>query len=200
MRGLFIFIVLILAGCASKLPPSKDYKKYDSPIYPSISVTVNDGYVDSSTSCYQYGCYDYVDETSAFLVKELRDADMFKSVQVNNTYEPYKIYANIQRETRGSEAAHLSKGMIMAGSLLIIPVVFTYTYHADFSVYHESELLEDFHYSLDADEVPNLLKSPQDDKKKVIASIVSHFLDDLERTEVLLSQLENPDSTPVNTD
>ena len=47
----------------------------------------------------------------------------------------------------------------------------------------ESELINEFDYTLDSDEVQILFKPAQGDKQKVIGVIVSHFLNDLERTD-----------------
>ena len=182
MKRVLFLLTFLVTGCASNNLPIHQYDKSDAPVYPQISVIVNDGYVRSNTSCYQYGCYDYVDHITAFTMEELRDSKLFQNVVMNNALERYKVYVKVQRQTRGSKAAELAKIMFSSASLLTIPITYKYTYNAEFVVYDNSEVRETFIYSLDSDETVTLIKDPEDEKRKAVKSIVSHFLMDLQKT------------------
>jgi hypothetical protein len=176
---LLILAFALMAGCAApnKFPPSA-YK--GGLEYPYISLLVNDGYVYQSTSCSQYGCQTYVDQTHLFLLNCLRESGKFERVDMNNGLAKNKLIVDFKRESDGSEAGDFGKMMLGALTIFLLPMPYDYTYQAKLSVMNGDKITKEYQYRLKSSEFVFLFTETQSAKNNAIKSIVDNFLKDLE--------------------
>ncbi|NQD92439.1 hypothetical protein HP532_07220 [Pseudomonas sp. CrR25] len=173
-----------MVGCAA--PNKFSSHPYASGTeYPYVSVMVNDGYVYQDTSCGQYGCSTYTDQTHLFVLNALRASDKFERVDINNGLARHKVLVSFDRQAKGSEAANFGKMMLGALTLFLLPMPYEYNYEAKFSVMDGSEILKSYEYRRDSDELSFLFIEVQSAKNHAVKSMVDNFLQDLDKDGVL---------------
>jgi hypothetical protein len=176
---LLMLTFALVTGCAAPNKfPSSTYKSGLE--YPYVSLLVNDGYVHQSTSCGQYGCQTYVDQTHLFLLSSLRASGKFERVDMNNGLARNKLIVDFKMESDGSEAGDFGKMMIGALTLFLLPMPYDYTYQAKLSVMDGDKITKEYQYHLKSNEFKFLFTETQSAKNNAIKSIVDSFLKDLE--------------------
>ncbi|MFI8384439.1 hypothetical protein [Pseudomonas sp. NPDC079086] len=181
-------LVLLMAGCAA--PNKFSTHAYASGAeYPYISVMVNDGYVHQSTSCGQYGCSTYTDQTHLFVLSALRASGKFQRVDINNGLARHKVMVAFDRQEKGSGAANFGKMMLGALTIFLLPMPYEYRYEASFSVMEGDDILKNYEYHRDSDELTFLFIDVQSAKNNAVKSMVDNFLQDLENDGVLRTKL-----------
>ncbi len=177
------FLFIAISGCAA---PNKFqmYSTESTVAYPPISIIVNDGNVYTSTTCGQYGCNSYVDQTHLYALNSLRDTNRFGRVDINNAYSEYKIIMRLDRTSNDSEAIAFSKLMLGAVTLFLVPVSYNIIYESEFTVMHKDQIIGSYAYTRESDELAFLFIEPQSEKKNAINSIISNLMYDLERDDV----------------
>lgn len=190
MLKAFWLVVLVLLVSACAAPNKFSTHTYKSGTeYPYISVIVNDGYVHQSTSCGQYGCNTYIDQTELFVLNALRASDKFQRVGVNDGLAQHKIVVSFDRKAKGSGPGNFGKMMLGALTLFLLPMPYEYTYEAKFSVMEGSHIVKDYEYRRDSNELSFLFIDAQSAKNNAVGSMVDNFLQDLERDGLLQSKL-----------
>jgi hypothetical protein len=186
------FLVLLIAvaltvGCASKQTfELAEYNRDHEKIYPPISFTLNDGYVHTDHSCSQYACYTYRDNSDQFLIKELRKTSLFERVDINNAYSEYAFDVKFYDTYKGSEASELSKLMLGAATLFLVPTVSGKKAVFSVSVRHKNKILKEYLYDLEYTEKKSIFVDPESGTKNSIAYFVSRLMSDLEKDKILL--------------
>jgi len=183
-NSLLVLALILLTGCAA---PNKfqtyDYKKGLD--YPYVSLVVNDGQVVQSTSCGQYGCSTYIDQTHLFMLNNLRASGKFARVDINNALAQNKLLVSFQRESVGNAGVDFGKMMLGAVTLFLLPVPYDYRYDAKFTLLDGNDVVKEYEYRRDSREVMFLLIEAQSEKNNAIKSIVDNLLQDIERDGVL---------------
>ena len=181
---LSLFLVLLVSGCAA---PNKfsSHKYSPGTEYSYVSLMVNDGYVRQSLNCGQFGCTTYVDQTHLFVLDAFRATDKFQRVEINNGLARYKVIVGFERQEKGSEVVSFGKMMLGALTLFLLPMPYEYNYEGRFSIMDGGDILEDYRYRRESEELKFLFVDEQSTKKHAIASMVDNFLQDLERTGLL---------------
>lgn len=183
-----LFSVLLVSGCAA--PNKFSSHKYSlGTEYPYISLMVNDGYVRQSLNCGQFGCTTYVDQTHLFVLDAFRATDKFQRVEINNGLVRYKVVVGFERQEKGSEAVNFGKMMLGALTLFLLPMPYEYNYEGRFSIMEGGDVLEDYRYRRESEELKFLFVDEQSAKKHAIASMVDNFLQDVESDNVLRAKL-----------
>ncbi|MDP9942533.1 hypothetical protein [Ectopseudomonas alcaliphila] len=183
-NGLLLLALVLLTGCAA---PNKfqsyEYKKGLD--YPYVSLLVNDGQVHQSMSCGQYGCHTYTDQTHLFMLNNLRESGKFERVDINNGLAQNKLLVSFQRESAGNAGLDFGKVMFGALTLFLVPISYDYRYQAKFTLLDGSELVKEYEYRRDSEEMMFLFIEPQSAKNNAIKSIVDNLLQDIERDGAL---------------
>ncbi len=151
--------------------------------YPAVSLIVNDGYVYSDTTCHQYGCTTYVDNTSLFALKALRKNDLFERVDINNAHAEYKILMKFSRQNSDSDGMAFAKLMLSAVTLFLFPVSHEYTYKSEFTIVHMDKVIGKYTYDRKSEEVSFLFKEPQSNKQNAVDSIISNLMHDVKENQ-----------------
>ncbi len=151
--------------------------------YPAVSLIVNDGYVYSDTTCHQYGCTTYVDNTSLFALKALRKNDLFERVDINNAHAEYKILMKFSRQNSDSDGMAFAKLMLSAVTLFLFPVSYEYTYKSEFTIVHMDKVIGKYTYDRKSEEVSFLFKEPQSNKQNAVDSIISNLMHDVKENQ-----------------
>lgn len=184
-RNVFLIIALfLLAGCAA---PNKfqSYEYKGGQEYPYVSVLVNDGHVHQSTSCGQYGCSTYVDHSHLFILNSLRQSGKFKRVDINNGLAQHKLVVRFERKSLGNPSGDFGKLMLGAVTLFMLPMPYDYRYEARLSLMSGNDVLKEYQYRRDSNELAFLFIRAQSAKENAIKSIVDNFLHDLESDGLL---------------
>ncbi|WP_028629857.1 hypothetical protein [Metapseudomonas resinovorans] len=186
---LLVLALALLAGCAA---PNKfqsyDYK--DGQEYPYVSVVVNDGYVYQDTSCGQYGCSTYTDESHLYVLNRLRESGKFERVDINNGLAQHKLVVSFERESLGNAGVDFGKLMLGAATLFLLPMPYDYRYQAKFSLMDGNDLVKEYTYRRDSNELAFLFIQVQSAKHNAIKSIVDNFLHDLEKDGALNARVK----------
>jgi hypothetical protein len=185
---LSLFLVLLVSGCAA---PNKfsSHKYSPGTEYSYVSLMVNDGYVRQSLNCGQFGCTTYVDQTHLFVLEAFRTTDKFQRVEINNGLARYKVIVGFERQEKGSEVVSFGKMMLGALTLFLLPMPYEYNYEGRFSIMDGGDILEDYRYRRESEELKFLFVDEQSTKKHAIASMVDNFLQDLEHDDALRAKL-----------
>lgn len=178
-------ILLLLSGCKPFV--YHDYTMHDRPVYPAVSVFINDGYVSASRECFENGgdaCEAPVGTLDVLLTEELRHSGLFERVDTNNARARYRVVVRIHVKSADSDPMYWGKMASSIMSLYLIPIPYRYGYEATFTVQDGDGSLGKFSYELESDEIQQMFIDPERDYRKAIRSIVSNFLKDLEHQQV----------------
>ncbi len=178
-----------LVGCATPQTHKIYEQDYQKPTFSGVSVSINDGYVNSDSGTTAGGIYySYTDKTAKFFVDELRNTGLFDSVEVNNGYVPLRASISLQRANAGSQSWYTTKFFFHILTLMTLPIEFDYEYLATIDVYYKGEKFKRYMYERNSTELPwiFLLRDIQEETHNVIISIVSEFAHDLskDRTQI----------------
>jgi len=188
--GIVFIALAFLSGCAAK-NTFQMYEAVNNETYPAVSLIVNDGYVYSDTTCHQYSCFTYTDNSHLFALEELRGSGIFERVDINNAYAEYKIVMSFSRQNSDSEIVDFVKLMLMAGSLALIPIPHEYTYTSEFTVMHLDKVIGKYSYDRVSEEISFLFKEPQSNKQNAIKSIISNLMQDLKKDHVFNGSVQS---------
>jgi len=180
--GIILIALAMLPGCAAK-NTFQMYETLGKENYPAVSLIVNDGYVYSDTTCHQYGCTTYVDNTSLFALKALRKNDLFERVDINNAHAEYKILMKFSRQNSDSDGMAFAKLMLSAVTLFLFPVSHEYTYKSEFTIVHMDKVIGKYTYDRKSEEVSFLFKEPQSNKQNAVDSIISNLMHDVKENQ-----------------
>ena len=159
------------------------YETINKESYPAVSLIVNDGYVYSDTTCIQYSCNTYVDNTHLFALKSLRDKGTFERVDINNAHAEYKIIMSFARHNVDSEWLSFTKLMLSAGTLFLFPMPHEYTYKSEFTFMHLDKVIAKYAYDRKSEEISFLFKEPQSNKQNAVDSIISNLMHDVKENQ-----------------
>ncbi|MDP1521444.1 hypothetical protein Q8A57_10730 [Porticoccus litoralis] len=193
VRSIFtICLFFVMVGCASKQSfELAQYDRYQNPQYPSVSFTLNDGYVASDSGCNQHGCYSYRDNNDFFLISALRNTGLFERVDINNAYSEYTFDIKFYDTFKGSDGAEFSKVMLGAATLFLVPTVSDKKVHFSVSLRHKNEIIKKYLYEDEYTETSSLFIDPQSGSKNAVEYFVSLLMRDLQKDEIFTRGLPN---------
>lgn len=191
IRSIFTLCLLfLLGGCASKQSfELASYDRYESPPYPPVSFTLNDGYVASDSGCNQYSCYSYRDNSDFFLLSAFRGTGLFERVDKNNIYSEYTFDVKFYDTSKGSDGVEFSKVMLGAATLFLVPTVSDKTVHFSVSIRHKNNILHEYLYKDDYTKTSSLFIDPQSSSKNAVDYFVSLLMKDLQKDNVFVKNM-----------
>lgn len=185
----FVLCALTFSGCASKqVFDVVEYEKSSKPKYPAISFVLNDGYVYRDTSCSQYGCYTYRDNTDKFLEKELKNTQLFEGVEKNSPYTEYSLDIKFYEKYKGSsDTPEFSKMLLSAATLFLVPT--SSDKNAEFKVLvrKKNKVIQEYLYKANYEETRSLFVDNESMDKQLMAYFVSLLMSDLDKDDLFAS-------------
>lgn len=187
MKSILVICCLAaLVGCQTTNPyPIIEFQSVDK-TYPPVSVVVNDGQVYSETTCINYSCSTYVDETHLVIRDTIKSSGYFSRVDLNNAHDDIKIYVRFTNKVGAGDSLHFPKILLMAGTLFILPMNLHFEYEAQFDVLYKNEQLKTYTYSVESNSWASFFgMSPKDAQQYAAQSIGSSFLSDIQSDKIL---------------
>lgn len=201
-RYIRLFLVsilgLLMVACAAK--PPFELAPYDKAIdykYPPISITLNDGYVNTGTGCTQYGCYTYRDNSDFFVANGLRKTTLFDRVDINNAYAEYTFNIQYYDSYTGSEAAEFSKLMLGAATLFVVPTVSDRAVNFAVSVRYKNDIIKEYKYEAKYTKTNSLFIQPGSESLHLIDYFVSLLMQDIQADQLFVPVESSDDELKV---
>ena len=192
----FVILSLILSACASKQHfDLAEYERFDSPPYPAISFTINDGYVASDSGCGPNGCYSYRDNSDFAIMSALKESNLFQRVDINNAYSEHVLDIKFYDSHVGSDALEYSKILLGAATLFLVPTTSKKETHFSVSIRNKNTIIRTYSYQAEYTKTSSIFIDPQSAGKNAIDYFVSLMLSDIEKDGVF----ENENSSNGNT-
>lgn len=183
MKFYLLLFLSLISGCATVVDFQKE--EVNSEItYPPISILVNDGNIKYTTSCMEFGCYTFSKKDSYYILRSLNRANKFQNVAEGHGPYEYRVNIEFTRSQKDSGGVLLSKILIGAVTLFLIPIPSDADFVANFEVLKGKEKIASYRYLEEKQELIWILQSPNRNMDAAAGYFISKFIKDLEKEKI----------------
>ena len=176
---IFTIFVLIcfISGCSSQMKfTPENFQKSINNKYPPVSVIINNGVIRSVVQ----------QDFNQGITSSFERSGLFNGVLTNESEWPLKFDITISMSEGEKEWSNFGLMLFSALSLFLIPVQTYHEIKMDVAVTFKGKEINDYSYTLKGGKIMHLFIDPVSDTNKATNTLVSYFLNDIQKEKLLL--------------
>jgi hypothetical protein len=172
-----LLLICFIAGCSAPMKFShSNYQENIGNKYSPVSLVINNGMIRSVLE----------QDFHQGIITSFGRSGLFHGILINETEWPLKFDITISKSEGDKEWSNFGKLLLSALTLFLMPIQTYHEIQMDVAVKFKGKEIKDYSYTLKGGRISHIFINPVTESNEAMDTLVSYFLHDIQKDNLLL--------------